>query len=298
MELRPTPLKIGDTIRFVSPASTPDMSQLSRQAKIIESWGLRVEYGKHVHDVHGFLAGTDADRASDINDAIRDPKVRAIVATRGGKGSYRIVDQLDYSALREDPKYLVGFSDITALHFAIWKQCRVVTLHGGLFGGHVSDETQETLRCALMENRPFCVVPRAQEPTSALTTTGTVQGRLLGGNLSIIGTSAGWLLPDLSGAVLLVEAIDMGPGLVDRTLQMLRRGGHLRDVKGVVIGQFEKCNFNPPTGVLDLLREHFGQLAVPVLGGLPIGYGHAPVTVPLGCIARLDADKNVLEIAV
>jgi len=300
MEIRPTPLRAGDTVRFISPASTPDKANVDSQAEIFESWGLEVEYSKHMLDKYGFLAGPDSDRIADLNDAIRDPSVRAIICTRGGKGSYRIVDQLDFSALRADPKFLVGFSDNTALHFAFWNQCRIVSLHGGLFGGvlgEILENTRETLRCALMDEDPVGVAARKQEPTSVLTTTGIAEGRLLGGNLSIVGTSAGWLLPNLSGAILLIEAIEMGPGSTDRVLRMLRRGGHLRDVRGVAIGQFENCNLKPPTGILDLLREHFGPLGVPILGGLPIGHGHDPVTVPLGRIARLDADKQVLAFA-
>jgi muramoyltetrapeptide carboxypeptidase len=271
MELRPTPLSAGDTIRFVSPASTPDRAHVDRQAKIFEIWGLKVEYGNHVLDKYGFLAGPDADRIADLNDAIRNPSARAIICTRAGKGSYRIVDQLDHLSLRAAPKFLVGFSDNTALHFALWNQCRIVSLHGGLFGGvsgELLENTRETLRCALMDEKPIGVAARKQEPTSVLTTTGNAEGRLLGGNLDIMGTSAGWLLPDLTGAILLIEAIEMGPGLTDRMLQMLQRGGHLREVRGVAVGQFEKCNVTPPTGVLDLLREHLGELGVPILGGL------------------------------
>jgi len=299
MEVRPVPLSTGDTIRFVSPASTPDKAHVDRQAAIFESWGLKVEYGKHVHDKYGFLAGQDADRIADFNDAIRDPGVRAIYCTRGGKGSYRTVDHLDYAALRADPKFLVGFSDITALLFALWNECQIVSLHGGLFGGasgDVLENTRETLRCALMDEKPISVSVRQHEPTSVLTTSGIAEGPLLGGNLGIMGTSASWLLPDLRGSILLIEAIDMGPGRIDRILQMLRRGGHLREVRGVAVGQFEKCSLKPPTGILDLLRDHLGQLGVPILGGLPIGHGHDPVTVPLGRIARLDADKRTLDI--
>ena len=269
------------------------------QAAIFHSWGLKVEYAKHVFDKHGFLAGTDADRVSDINEAICDPDVRAIVATRGGKGSYRIVDHLDYSALRKDPKFLVGFSDITALHFAVWNQLNIVSLHGGLFGGpsgEVRARTQATLQRALMADENARFTARDNEPTAALTTGGTAQGPLLGGSLGMMGTAAGWLLPDLRGAIVLIEAFALGPGLVDRTLLMLRRAGHLRGISGVAIGQFEGCNFKPPTGMNDLLREHLSQLDVPVLGGLPVGHGHDPETVPLGRMARLNADQGVLEI--
>ena len=299
MEVVPVSLRSGDAIRFVSPASTPTRASLARQARIFESWGLKVEYAKHTFDEYGFLAGTDADRIADLNEAIRDPKVRAIVASRGGKGSYRIADQLDFEALRRDPKFLVGFSDITALHFAIWNQCQLVGLHGGLFDGYSGEilaNTQKTLRSALMEQRPIRVVARDDEPTSALTTTGMVTGRLLGGNLDIMGTSAGWLLPDLRDAIVLLEAVEMGPGLADRMLMMLRKNGHFEGASGVAVGQFEKFKIDAPISIIDLLREHLSHLDVPILGGLPIGHGYDPVTVPVGRFARLDADGRYLEI--
>ena len=300
VEVRPPLLQPGDVVRLVSPASTPNAEQLELQTGIFMSWGLTVEHGNHAFDRCGFLAGSDVDRASDINDALRDSRVRAIVATRGGKGSYRLVDHLDYRALQHDPKFLVGFSDITALHFAMWNKCKVVGLHGGLFAetDDVLEETVETLRSALMDAEPMDVVARSDESTSVLTTAGKVTGRLLGGNLDLIGTSASWLLPDLRGAILLIEAVDMGLGLTDRLLLMLRKGGYLDGIAGLAIGQFSKFELDAEVSVIDLLREHLGDLDVPILGGLPIGHGYNPVTVPLGRMARLDADRGRLEFIV
>ncbi|MEM7747820.1 MAG: LD-carboxypeptidase [Pseudomonadota bacterium] len=298
MEIRPNPLQQGDVVRIVSPASRPEERWVDRCTNILERWGLTVELGRHVFSQHGFLAGTDEERAADFNDAVRSPTVRAIIASRGGKGSYRLVDLIEWTALRRDPKFVVGFSDVTALHFAIWNHCQIVSLHGGLFGGaayDVGEGTQASLRSALLNERPEPLVARVDEPTSVLTSDGVAQGRLLGGNLSIVGTSAGWLLPDLKGSILLIEAIDMGPGLIDRTLQMLRRGGHLEGIAGVAIGQFEQVNFKPPLSAIDLLREHLGRLNVPIVGGLPIGHGHDPSTVPLGRVVRLDADRQCLS---
>lgn len=295
----PPPLQAGDTIRIVSPASTPDPNRLEQQTAIFESWGLNVELAEHVLDKHGFLAGTDADRAADINHAFRDPKVRAVIASRGGKGSYRLIDRIDYSALRNDPKFLVGFSDITALHFAVWNQSRMVSLHGGLFGqqaGQILENTRETLRLALMQTGSVSIQAREQEPTSILTTTGVARGHLLGGSLDIVTTSAGWLLPDLRNTVLLLEANDIGPGYLDRSLMMLRRSGCLAQIAGIAIGQFHKANHSAQITIIDLLREHLEPLGVPILGGLPIGHGHDPVTVPLGRMVRLDADTRCLQL--
>jgi muramoyltetrapeptide carboxypeptidase len=124
-------LASGDRVRIISPSSPPDRGSAERGAKILEGWGLRVEFGQHAFDKHGhFLAGRDEDRISDLNDALRDPGVRAIFTTRGGKGAYRIAHALDFEACRKDPKPLIGFSDTTSLHLALWQECRVAGFHG------------------------------------------------------------------------------------------------------------------------------------------------------------------------
>lgn len=112
MEILPPKLQVGDTVRFVSPASTPDRERVLLAAEVLENWGLKVESGENAFRKHGYLAGTDAERLADFNAALRDPNVRAIIATRGGKGSYRIADRLDFDAATRDPKFVVGFSDI------------------------------------------------------------------------------------------------------------------------------------------------------------------------------------------
>src|SRR5262249_46363076 len=158
--------------------------------------------------VEDYLAGTDEERLADLNAALRDPEVRAIFATRGGKGAYRIADRLDFDAARRDPKFLVGFSDITILHLSLWTHCRLVGIHGALLadGGEadVAAETESSLRRALMTSEGAVLIARCEEPTAALTTAGTATGRLIGGNLDMVATAAGWALPDLDGAILLL----------------------------------------------------------------------------------------------
>ncbi|WFU07833.1 LD-carboxypeptidase [Rhizobium sp. CB3090] len=152
--LTPPLLRPGDKIRFVSPASPPDRGLILKQVEILRGWGLDVDFGEHAFCKHGYLAGTDEERLADFNAALRDPEVRAIFATRGGKGSYRIADRLDFEAVRRDPKFLVGFSDITILHLSLWTHCRQVGVHGALFVNDgeqdVSIETCDSLRRVLM----------------------------------------------------------------------------------------------------------------------------------------------------
>jgi muramoyltetrapeptide carboxypeptidase len=149
----------------------------------------------------------------------------------------------------------------------------------------------------LLTSEDICLHSRSDEETTALTTAGMAKGRLIGGNLETISAAAGWSLPSLEGAILLIEAVNMFSGQMDRQLTMLRKAGHLRGVAGIAVGQFTDC-FNPIAGfsVIDLLREHLEPLKVPVLGGLPFGHGHHPQSTLVGAMALLDAAAGTLTV--
>jgi len=268
-------------------------------ARIFESWGLTVEIGKHAFNEVGYLAGTDEERLADLNDALRDPRVRAIFATRGGKGSYRIADRLDFYAAARDPKFLIGFSDITALHLALFRACGLVGIHGPLASWSdefVGPESVESLRRALMTNDPIVLCADPLEATSSLTTSGQASGILIGGNLDTLAISAGWALPSVEGAILLIEASNMGLGHVDRQLTMLANAGHLKGLHGVAVGQFTDFKPHGDLTIIDVLRDRLGRHGVPILGGLPIGHGKHPKTVPIGTMATLDAKRGTLTV--
>ncbi|WP_113408344.1 LD-carboxypeptidase [Rhizobiales bacterium] len=296
----PPSLRSGDKVRFVSPASSPDRDKVLRNAEILNGWGLTVDFGEHTFRKWNYLAGTDEERLSDLNAALRDTDVRAIFTTRGGKGSYRIADQLDFAAARRDPKFVIGFSDITALHLILLRHCHQVGVHGAFSIGpgedSVSSYTHDSLRQALMTTGDIIIAARAEEPTSRLTTEGTAEGRLIGGNLDMVAASAGWALPDMHGAILLLEAIGLYPGQVDRQMTMLRKAGYLDGLAGVAVGQFTDFEFDRPYSVIDILREHLAELNVPILGGLPLGHGDSPASVFLGAVAELDAKAGILAI--
>jgi len=183
--ITPPKLRVGDKVRFVSPASTPDRQAVLQGAAELERWGLKVEFGEHAFKKTGYLAGTDEERLSDLNGALRDPSVRAVIATRGGKGSYRIADQLDFAAARNDPKFLIGYSDVTALHLSLFQHCAQAGIHGAVGKDDCS------LKKVLMTDECIVIRSREEEATAALTTRGTAKGVLIGGNLDMISTSAG-----------------------------------------------------------------------------------------------------------
>lgn len=298
--LIPARLKSGDTVRLVSPASTPTREWVYKQKIFLESLGLKVEVGKHALDEYGYMAGKDEDRLGDLNDAFRDPNVKAVIVTRGGKGAYRIADGLDFKAIRDNPKLLVGFSEITILQLAIWKHCRIVALHGAVWDESFGTETSKSFRDAVFNSSPVTIAARKDEPTLALTTRGKVTGTLLGGNQDMIATAAGWTLPNFDGAILLLEDVDKRLGFIDRQLTMLHNAGHLNGLVGVAVGQYFKCGGDATTQgewtAVDVLRDRLARLNVPVLGGLPLGHGDNPLAVPLGTEATLDTETKTLVV--
>jgi muramoyltetrapeptide carboxypeptidase len=291
--LSPRKLRSGDKVRFISPASTPDRDGVLRCAETLKRWGLTVEYGEHAFAKESTFAGSDEQRAADLNAALRDPAVRAVFATRGGRGCYRIADRIDFAAVDHDPKPLIGFSENTILHLMLWKQCRLPGIHGAVRsedGEEVHGRANGLLRAVLMESGRLEISSEEDEATRVLTTGGKAAGPLIGGNIEMIATAAGWALPDLKGAVLLLEGIGMRLGQLDRMLTMLRRAGHFNGVAAIAIGQFTDC----ASGTIGMLRDQLGALGVPLLGGLALGHGGTPLIVPVGLEARLDADRGVL----
>jgi muramoyltetrapeptide carboxypeptidase len=296
--LRPMVLRPGDAVMLVSPSGPTRPERVERGVELLTGWGLSVRLAPNVFARSGYLAGSDDQRAADLNLALRDPAVRAVVCTRGGYGVQRIVDRVDLAAVRADPKVVLGFSDITALQLALWRGARLSTVHGP-GAAWVDDRTGPasagSLRNAVMTTRPVTVEARPDEETSGLRIGDRATGTLLGGNLCLLAASVGTVdAPDLRGAILLLEEIAEPPYKVDRMLVHLRRSGWLDGVAGIAVGQFTECADGWPTSIVDVLREQLDPLGVPVLGGLPIGHGRDQLTVGLGVSAVLDVTHGTL----
>lgn len=300
--LLPNRLQPGDRVRLVSPASTPERSDIDVVVNSLERLGLRPEVGPHAFDRLGYLAGTDADRLSDFNDALNDPGVRAVIATRGGKGAYRIADQLDFEAARSDPKLIVGFSEITVLHLNLLKRAGLAGLHGAAWAASLhGDLSAQSFERAAFTTQPVSIATTSNEPTIELTTNGRAAGPLIGGNQDLLAIASGWAMPSLDGAILLLEAVNLRLGHIDRQLTMLTNSGVFDGIAGVAVGQYTGCGPDVTTqgdwSTLDVLRDRLHRLNVPILGGLPIGHGSDAVAVPIGTHASFDTDEGVLHVA-
>jgi muramoyltetrapeptide carboxypeptidase len=293
--IRPRRLEPGDLVALVAPAGPVTESQVTAAADILTTWGLRTHRGRHALGRRSFLSGTDIERLSDLEEAFRNPEVRGVLCLRGGYGTQRIADHLDYAAVRADPKLVIGFSDITALHLALWQEARLATVHGPtgstLLG---SPRTTAAARRALTTTAPV-TIPAEPEPDSGSGTAhrpGEAHGTLLGGNLTLLAATAGTRhQPDLTGAILLIEEINEAAYRVDRMIVQLRRAGWFDGLSGVAVGSFTAC-----PGAGDVLAEHLNDLDIPVLAGLPIGHGPTQIAVPLGTPAHLDATAGTLTV--
>lgn len=289
------PLRPGDTVRLVSPASFPeDPGAIEALTGTLHEWGLRVQVGEHALDRHGYMAGTDEDRLADLNAAYADPVVRALITTRGGAGAYRILDGLDYAAIRADPKPVIGFSDITYLHLAIWQHTRVPGIHGCLVGAHAID----TVHHLLTTTRPHVLARNPRLMSAEVETPGRARGFTMGGSLAALAGMVGTGLPDLSGAaIVVIEAQRLvGLGQVDRQLTQLIRAGAFDGIAAIALGRFHGFEDYTDRGwnLIDVLRNRLIPLGKPILGGLEIGHGPDPYAIALGVAAELDTDSGTL----
>jgi muramoyltetrapeptide carboxypeptidase len=293
-------LQRGDIVRIVSPASFPDEADVAALQAELESWGLVVERGAHVFDRWGYMAGRDPDRLDDLNAAFRDSRVRAIFAALGGAGAYRIAEEIDFDAVRRDPKPLIGFSDISYLQLALWRECGLVTIHGAAVG----QEATSSVRQLLMDDRPVTLTRDAQAYSAKVQVEGRATGPLVGGNLSSIAHMVGAGLPPLDGTILLLEdKRDMGLGRIDRQITQLKRAGALDNLAGVALGLFTGFDDYEDRGwtLVDVLKDHLEPLGIPVLGGLNIGHNGIGVDglpdqtcVKLGAPATIDTAAGQL----
>ncbi|MDX1691450.1 MAG: LD-carboxypeptidase [Acidimicrobiia bacterium] len=282
----PRRLQPGDTVAVVAPAGPVTPQRVEPGFELLRSWDLHPVAGEHLHAAHGYLAGDDGRRLADLQAALDDPDVRGVVAARGGYGTQRIVDELDLAALGGDPKPVLGFSDLTALHLTIRRRIGLVTFHGpgaawdrDRLGGGPGAQ----LRAMLMDPEPPGVIGPGLEPVVA----GVAEGPLVGGNLALLTASIGTVdQPDLAGAVVFLEDVGEPAYRLDRMLTHLLRAGMLDDVAGIVLGDTEVAGEGP--SFAEIAAERLSGLDVPVRAGLPAGHGRGQLTLPLGARVRLD----------
>ncbi len=242
----------------------------------------------------GYLAGSDAERAADLNRALADPAVDAVWCLRGGYGVMRILDVLDYEALLTRPKAVIGYSDITALHLAIGARARLISFHGPTARGTLTPFSRDSLERAVVQGRDSCGVAGRARTLHG----GRAVGRLTGGNLALVAALIGTpYAASLDGAILLLEDVGEAVYRIDRMLRQLRLAGALRGLRGIVFGAFtDRGDEADALPLDDVLQETADALAVPCIAGAPIGHIDDQWTLPLGAMAELDADARRVSV--
>lgn len=303
--LRPAALKPGDTLGLVSPSGAIDdplTLQLAKEA--MEALGFKVKTGAHFGARHGHLAGTDAQRAGDLNAMFADRSVSGIVCVRGGSGAARLLPLLDYASIRANPKVLLGYSDITALHCAIQAKTGLLTFHGQVGGGSWNRFNADQFRRLLLGNELMHyqnvldagdeLVPRKNRTTTLRG--GKVQGELVGGNLTVLTALAGSsYLPDFRNKILFLEDVSEAPYRVDRMFSTLKLMGALDQIAGFIFGECTDCDPGNGYGSLTLsqiLDDYITPLKIPAYSGAMIGHIREQFIVPVGGRVEMDADAG------
>jgi muramoyltetrapeptide carboxypeptidase len=298
----------GDLVAIVAPSGPVNEDALNRGVKVLENLGLRVRITKHVQDRWGYLAGNDRDRAEDLSEVWMDPSVKAVICARGGYGAMRILPYLDFEKLRAHRKILVGYSDITALHVAFWREMRLVTYHGPV--AEAGEDSGLNVPYNLASFKEILFGSKGQESTplagggfatlqppagQTLTTLeeGEAEGIVVGGNLSLIASTIGsrWEL-DTRGKILFLEEVGERPYRMDRMLCQLALSGMLASAAGYILGDFTDCEASEGAmsfSASEVIGQYFAGTGKPCIAGIPAGHGRYRATIPFGTKIRIRA---------
>ena len=298
----PPHLREGDTIAITSPAGYIRIDEVAPAVKIVESWGFKVRLGHTVGRRDCSFGGTDAERAMDMQILMDDRSVKAILCARGGYGVTRILDRVDYSRLRERPKWLIGFSDVTALHLHLQRNLSMASIHSKMCNSFPKDwdaadavvkDTILSIRDALTGRKP-----RYTATAHPANREGVGVGPLVGGNLSVIQTCMGTRSEiESKGCILFLEEVGEYAYSIDRMLTNLERAGKLRDLKGLVVGGFNRIKADDPgeefgRTVEDMVLEKTAGLGFPVCFQFPVGHQRNNYALRCGATHRLTVDAS------
>lgn len=303
--IKPKALAVGSRVGLVAPSGpAAGVERVDAAREALRGLGYEVVVGTSCGEVHGYLAGKDAARAADMNAFFADPGIEGIFCMKGGYGTPRILDRLDYATIRANPKVFVGYSDITGTHLALGRECGLVTFHGPMpysEKGPPWDDASKArlLACIGPEGGKGPIANPGDRPLIALNG-GRASGRLVGGNLSLIAATMGtpWEI-DTRGRILFIEDIGERPYRIDRMLTQLRLAGKLDEAAGFIVGDWNDCAPEEGKGSLtvdEVLEELLAPAGKPILANLAAGHCGPNLCLPLGVEVEIDGDNPAIEI--
>jgi muramoyltetrapeptide carboxypeptidase len=301
--IKPKRLVRGGTVGVAAPSGPVKKARLKRGVETLKKLGYKVKLSEKLLEKTGYLAGDDQSRAGAVNGMFADPKIDAIICARGGFGSIRILDELDYTLIRKNPKILVGYSDITLLLLAINKFCNLVTFHGPMVAvdfSELSDYNRRLFMKAVASSQPVGRVTNSKQLGKwRAISKGRASAPILGGNLTLITRLLGTKYdPDFRNKILFLEDLNEDIYKIDGMLAQLKLAGILRQVEGVVLAEFLNCRPSKKASLTlgEVFEQYFASAKYPVIYPVSCGHGKDKITIPLGVKASLNTIRGVFSI--
>ena len=300
--IKPKRLKCGDTIGVIAPSSPSyEEEKIEKGKKVLEEMGFKVKMGESCYKRYGYLAGEDDLRARDINAMFADKEVDGIICLRGGYGTPRILDKIDYNIVKNNPKVYVGYSDITTTHVVFNQICKLVTFHGPMVTSEIADGMDDFTEISLMNlitGQEVIKVHNPEDEEIKCLYEGKAEGQIVGGNLAMICSCLGTPYEiDTKGKLLFLEDIGEEVYRIDRLLTQLYHGGKLQEAKGIILGDWNDCTPEKPERSLTLMevfKDIILPLKKPTIYNVKAGHCSPMMTLPLGVNALMDANKKKL----
>lgn len=295
--MTPPYLNPSDQIRILSPSGTINPDYIDGATKVLTSWGLTVIEGIHARTEFGRFAGTKEQRTADLQLALDDPSVKAILCSRGGYGLAQIIDRLDFTGFVKFPKWVIGFSDISILHNTI-SNLGIESIHG-IMGMHLSNLPTDSDQVQYLKNILFGKLPVYHISGQSNNRTGKVEGKLIGGNLSVlIGLRGSRYDLKYGNTILFIEDVGEKPYQIDRMIQNLRLSGILSQLSGLIVGQFSECDEDPlmHQSIQELILTAVNEYDYPVCFNFPAGHVDYNLPLILGAKVNLQVDKKSAEL--
>jgi muramoyltetrapeptide carboxypeptidase len=308
--LRPNRLKRGDTIALITPGSYISEHEMEESINNLQNLEFKVVYSGRLMQKNGYFSATDEERAADLNEMFERKDVQGIMCARGGYGCTRILPFLDYELISNNPKPFVGFSDVTALHFALYKNSNLVTFHGPVATSTFSRFSTNNFNEVLFEPRDELELINSGTGNNfnpyGITTIaeGRSEGELIGGNLSIVVSLIGTEYDvDFSGKIVYLEEFLEEPYRVDRMLTQMLQAGKFKKAEAIALGVFKLCEpnksnpaFDVSFSLMEVLKDRLGNLGIPVVYGLSFGHVVDKFTLPFGIKAELNTETIQLKL--
>lgn len=308
--IKPARLKKGDTVALVTPGSYITQQEKEESISNLSSLGFNVVYSDRLMQKNGYFSATDVERAADLNEMFKRKDIQGIMCARGGYGCTRILPYLDYDLIEDNPKVLIGFSDVTALQYAILKNSSLITFHGPVSISTFSSFSVRNFESVLLN--PTFELEFLNSTTGnnynpygiSVISEGITEGELAGGNLSIVVSLIGTKYDiDFSGKIIFLEEFLEEPYRVDRMLTQMIQAGKFESAAGIALGVFKLCepnktnpSFNGSFSLMEVLKDRLGNLGIPVLYGLSFGHVADKFTLPFGIKAELNTETKKLKL--